>query len=67
MGNAGSAQEELSHSFLFLFSKNMTKNSERLKLQQIIIVLTMLVVIIGVPLILLAVALKLIYYVLFVL
>ena|GEM_PF-2686188 len=45
----------------------MTKNSERLKLNQIIIALTMLVVIIGVPLILLAVAIKLIYYVLFVL
>lgn len=45
----------------------MTKNSEKLKLHQIIFALTMLVVIIGVPLILLAVALKLIYYVLFVL
>lgn len=67
MGNAESAREELSHSFLFLFSKNMMKNNGKLKLHQIIIALTMLVVIIGVPLILLAVALKLIYYVLFVL
>nr|DAE87514.1 MAG TPA: SCIMP protein [Caudoviricetes sp.] len=45
----------------------MTKNSERLKLHQIIIALIMLVVSIGIPLILLAVVLKLIYYVLFVL